>query len=102
MQLGFTEKEAMTYIMLLRVGPCPASSLAKRLCLKRVTVYTVLNSLHDRGIINYVIDGKIRHYLAHRPETILNNLVREQMDIAFRIKIAKNCIANLRSYSLNG
>ena len=52
MQLGFTEKEAMVYLILLRIGPSPASVVANRLDIKRATAYAVLNSLCQQGIVS--------------------------------------------------
>ena len=67
MQLGFTEKEAMVYLILLRIGPSPASVVANRLDIKRATAYAVLNSLCQQGIVSFEEMHNGRRFIPHDP-----------------------------------
>ena len=49
---GLSEKEANTYLHLLKYGPKPASLLAKSLKTYREDVYRTLTSLIDMGMVN--------------------------------------------------
>jgi sugar-specific transcriptional regulator TrmB len=100
-QLGLTEKEAKVYLMLLRIGPSPVSSLARRTNLKRVTVYSVLDSLMSRGLVSFEKGENGRSYIPHDPECLLYDLEKESSQLNFRIKLAKNCIDQL-STGYNG
>ncbi|MDR3169460.1 MAG: hypothetical protein LBU27_07030 [Candidatus Peribacteria bacterium] len=46
-QYHFTEKETKVYLTSLKLGKAPASSLARKSGIKRVTVYALL-----KGLIN--------------------------------------------------
>lgn len=100
MQLGFTEKEASVYLMLLRMGPLPASSIAKRLSIKRVTAYSVLNSLCERGVVSFEEMKQGRRFIPHDPEAILYNLEKQESEIRFRMQVAKTCVQKLQTVSL--
>lgn len=95
MQLGFSEKEASVYLMLLRVGPSPVSSLARRINMKRVTVYAVLNSLIQRGLVTFEEAGSCRRYIPHDPECLLYGLEKQHAELRFRMGLAKDCIEKL-------
>lgn len=96
MQLGFTEKEAMVYLILLRIGPSPASLVAKRLDIKRATAYAVLNSLCQRGIVSFEELSHGRRFIPHDPECILYNLEKQESELKFRMQVAKNCVEKLQ------
>ncbi len=100
MQLGFTEKEAMVYLILLRIGPSPASVVANRLDIKRATAYAVLNSLCQRGIVSFEEMNNGRRFIPHDPECILYNLERQESDLKFRMQVAKNCVEKLQNNSV--
>lgn len=71
--LGFSEKEATVYLMLNKMGPSVASTLARLTNIKRTTVYNILNSLVGKNLISsfqkdsytyFVVDdvNKLLHY----------------------------------------
>jgi predicted transcriptional regulator len=94
-KLGFTDKEAQVYLMLLRIGPSPVSALANRLGLKRVTVYSVLDSLCARGLVTFDQCGNCRRYIPHDPECLLDDLEKEGAELKFRMSLAKSCVSKL-------
>jgi sugar-specific transcriptional regulator TrmB len=47
---GMSEKEAKVYLTVLELGSAPASTIATRSGLKRVTSYSLLKDLERRGI----------------------------------------------------
>lgn len=97
MQLGFTEKEAQIYLMLLRVGPSTASTVSNRLSIKRVSAYYVLNSLCERGFVSFEQCSTGRKYIPNDPECILENLKKQELDLRGRMKVAENCVEKLQS-----
>lgn len=57
-QIGLTDKEITLYLALTEVGVQPASVLARRCNLDRVSTYKHLKKMADRGFLNvYVRDG---------------------------------------------
>lgn len=101
LQLGLTENEAVIYMMLLRTGPAPASSVAARTGMKRVTAYSVLNSLCERGLVSFEESGQSRRFIPHDPECLLYIVEKEQSELKFKMQIAKECIGNLQKFSVN-
>lgn len=98
-QLGLTAKEATLYMTMLRMGPSPVSTLAKRSNIKRVSLYSILNSLCERGLVTFEQSKTGRRYIPYDPESLLYNLERESAQIKFRMQVAKDCIQELTSMS---
>jgi hypothetical protein len=95
-KLGFSEREAQVYLTLLKVGPSPASTLASRVGMKRVTVYNVLDALRERGIVTFGYSGKCRKYIPHGPECLLKDLEQESLDLEGKLMFAKKFVSNLK------
>jgi len=94
-KLGFNQKEAEVYLMLLRVGPSPVSSLAQRIGLKRASVYSVLDSLMVRGLVSFEQSGNCRRYIPHDPECLLFGLERQNAELRCQMDLAKTCVDGL-------
>lgn len=70
--LGLSQAEIKVYITLLELGESSAGKILKRSGLQNSVVHRTLNSLIEKGIINYIYEGRIRIYLATEPEYFLN------------------------------
>ena len=97
-ELGLSEKEALLYLLLLRSGPSPASSLAKRLQIKRVSLYPVLESLTERGLVDYEQTSLGRRYIPHDPICLIDLLEKETAEVRHRMEIAKMCVEKLQGW----
>lgn len=73
-EYGLTEKEIEIYLELLPLGSAPLQEVAKRIDSPRSTVYHILNSLSQKGIIAKIVKEKITHYQATDPEKIRDRL----------------------------
>lgn len=100
LQLGLSKKEAMLYLLLLRNGPAPVSCLAKRLELKRVSLYSILESLELKGLISIQETEQGRRYLPHDPECLLDGLEKQQIELKYRLELAKECVEQLQGLSV--
>lgn len=83
LQIGLTEKEALAYLISLKVGSNPASVIAKRAELNRCTTYTVLESLIKKGLIYQVEKDTIRYFTAVGPRQLMMYLEEKERDIAY-------------------
>ncbi|MFT7184358.1 MAG: sugar-specific transcriptional regulator TrmB [Oceanicoccus sp.] len=99
-QLGLSEREASAYIMLVRIGTSPVSTLAKRLSAKRVTLYAVLESLERRAYVAFQRRGSCRYYTALDPECILDDLNRKNEALSLQLNLARTCVKKLQSLPL--
>jgi len=68
--LGLTDNETKIYLYLLTHGESIASIIAKRLDMKRVTVYSALESLEQKEVIASFIKNNVAHFDAVEPEEI--------------------------------
>lgn len=75
--LGLTKKEADVYELLLKLGEVPAGQLIKESKLKRATVYKVLGSLEEKGLVTKKDIEKIIHFRPESP-TQLTELAERQ------------------------
>lgn len=69
--VGFDDKEARVYLSLLELGPSQVSQIAARAELKRPIVYYVLDHLKQRGYVQEVASGKVKHFSAADPSRLL-------------------------------
>ncbi len=99
-QLGFSDKEICVYLTLVRFGELPASTLARRAQMKRVTVYSVLDSLELRGLISSVPTPKGKHFLALDPVLLLNRLEEQLFQLKSLRRAVEGCIQAIRKLNL--
>ena len=82
---GLSEKEAKVYLTALELGSSPASTIARRSEIKRVTVYTILNDLKKDGIVNENAKEDVKYYSVITPDNLLRQL--EQKYESFKEKV---------------
>jgi len=76
-----SEKEAIVYLIILKLKEATVIQLAKLANIKRTTVYHLLDSLISKGLISKVIKNDRKYYLAENPKESLNNLLAEKKHI---------------------
>ena len=85
-KIGLKEKEAKTYIALLKKGPSLANSLAKETDILRSSIYDYLDILVNKGFVSYAIQSGKKYFTAVDPKKILDNFEeqREKEEIALK------------------
>jgi len=66
--LGLTRAEIRVYMTLLELGTSTAGSVLDKSGLQNSVVHRAFNSLIEKGLINYVLEGKRKLYQATDPE----------------------------------
>lgn len=79
-KIGFSEKEALVYTHLIRLGAQPVSVIAKKAQINRTTTYDIIESLTKKGLISSIKKDGITHYKALDPKELLNYLEREKIE----------------------
>ena len=79
--LGFSEKEALIFLTLLRVGPSPASTLARLSNIKRTSMYDILNTLTDKNVIGNFKQGGTQYFYVDDLNKIVYS-AKEKLDTA--------------------
>lgn len=69
--LGNSEKEARVYLANLEIGLAPASQLAQKARLNRVTTYETLKKLLEKGMVSVTVMAQTKHFRALDPNTLL-------------------------------
>ncbi len=87
-KLGFSDKDALVYTTLLRLGSSSVRKLAEATNLNRGSVYETLKWLQERELVNlYDKDGK-QHFVAEDPEhllTLVKNQKNELEEVALNL-----------------
>ena len=77
-EIGLTNGEARVYKALSQLGASsvgPISDLSK---VHRSIIYQILEKLIEKGLVTYIIEGKIKKYQAAPPTMLLNFLEKEK------------------------
>jgi sugar-specific transcriptional regulator TrmB len=90
-KIGLSEKEAVLYLAGLQTGPATMQELVNGAQLKRATVYELVDSLKEKGLIKTILKGKRKIYIAEDPqnifplikqkENVLNNILGQLLAI---------------------
>ena len=75
---GMDDKESKIYIYLLEHGDSVVSEISKKTKINRSLLYSILESLSEKGIVTYIIKNNIRHYKAIEPKKILDMLKEKE------------------------
>ncbi len=73
-ELGLSNAEAKIYLALLELGSAKSGSIIDRTKLQSSTVYHVLGSLIEKGLVSFVLKGKVKYFQANSPENFLSFL----------------------------
>ena len=66
--LGLTHAEIKVYIVLLELGSSSAGQILEKSQIQNSVMHRALNSLIEKGIISYILQGKKKIYQASNPE----------------------------------
>lgn len=80
MKAGLTEKEAAVYSAVMGLGPSTVLKIARAAGLKRTTVYSVLESLKQKGLIYIEMSGFKQFYRAENPVKLAGLLERRKKE----------------------
>lgn len=76
-QIGFTGNESKVYLELLQIGAQPVTLLAKRLTMNRTSVWSILKSLEQKGVISSYSSKKTQYFVANDPNFLIGYVDRK-------------------------
>jgi len=79
--IGLTEKEADVYLASLSLGPATVQKIAVAAEVKRTTVYSILETLKQKGLVRTELKGWKALYMAESPEKLESIIERMRHDI---------------------
>lgn len=71
---GLNTKEATTYLSILELGEASMGQLVKKSKLKRTTLYDLVESLKEKGLISTAKQGKKILYVAENPSMLVEQM----------------------------
>jgi len=78
LEVGFSNKEADVYLAILMLGRGSASKIARKSHILRTTVYDILGSLFNKGLVTLSGKGSKQEYVAESPDK-LKDYIKEQL-----------------------
>lgn len=79
--IGLADKEIEIYIAALKLGPQPASVIARAANLNRSTTYTILESLFRKGLISQFVKAEVKYFSVVSPENLVGYVDRMINDL---------------------
>ncbi len=70
LEIGFSSKEADVYLAILVLGKGTASKIAREAHILRTTVYDILSSLFDKGLVTLTGKEPKQEYVAESPDQL--------------------------------
>lgn len=70
--LGLTQAEIKVYVALLELGSSTAGSILEKSRIQNSVLHRALNSLIEKGLINFILEGRRKIYQATDPENFRN------------------------------
>lgn len=68
--IGLSENQAKVYLAALSLGPSTILKIARAAQLKRTTVYSIIESLKQKGLVNIELKGFKQLFVAGHPEKL--------------------------------
>lgn len=78
--LGLSNTEAKVYLALLELGSVTANKVAERSGIHRRTVYDILETLIEKGLVSFVIEANKKYYQAEDPKKFIDLLEDRKKD----------------------
>jgi len=88
-ELGLSHAEAKIYLTLLELGTSKTGQIILSAKLQSSTVYHVLQSLIEKGLVSYILNGKIKYYQAESPEVFLLFLEEKKLKFVEVLPVLK-------------
>lgn len=76
--IGLSDKEAEIYLALLSLGPATVLALARVAGIKRTTIYSIIDALKQKGLINIEVRGFKQLFVAEPPSRLTSLLAAKQ------------------------
>jgi len=97
--IGLNEKEVIIYLELLRVDKSSVLDLAKKTGILRTSIYSIIDSLKEKGLVIETEVGKKINFQAEPPERIAAFIESQRLKVEEQSQLANEFIPQLKSLS---
>ena len=95
--IGLSEKEAEVYLFLLQGDGFSIIDIAKKTKINRTTIYPVIKSLSEKGLVSETTNNSKTHYQAESPDRLETYVERQKILLEENSKKIKDIIPQLKS-----
>ena len=81
-EIGLTEGEIKIYLALLKIGASKSGLIMKEASMTNSSTYRCLESLMDKGLVNYIIKNNVKYFQAADPKSLLKLLDEKKAKIS--------------------
>lgn len=96
-EIGLSEKEAEVYLALLEGDSFSILEIAKKTKINRTTIYPVIKSLAEKGLVSETTTNTKVHYQAESPDRLETYIERQKILLEENSKKMKDVIPQLKS-----
>ncbi|MFA5871889.1 MAG: helix-turn-helix domain-containing protein [Parcubacteria group bacterium] len=89
-KIGMREKRAEVYLACLEMGGATAYAVAKKVGLKRPTVYDILNQLMIEGLVYKSYKGTVKYYSPADPQKLVDSIAETESKLKSAMPILQN------------
>lgn len=89
-QIGIEGKKADVYLSCLELGGATAYLIAKKIGLKRPTVYDIINQLMKEGLVYKSIKGSVKYFFPADPEMLLRKIKEKEDNVKSILPMLQN------------
>jgi len=102
-EVGLGLWESQAYLALLELGSTTTGPLVKKCHVPQSKIYSVLESLHNKGLTSWIIKGKIKYFRAKSPDalaSIIKNKEKNILDILPNLRKMEAIFKNKQSVEI--
>jgi sugar-specific transcriptional regulator TrmB len=85
-EIGLTEHESSVYFTMVSLGPSPVLKIARASEVKRTTIYSVIDSLKEKGLVRVELKGFKSLFVAESPEKLESILEQRKNKLKTHLK----------------
>jgi sugar-specific transcriptional regulator TrmB len=85
-EIGLTEHESAVYFTMVSLGPSPVLKIARASEVKRTTIYSVIDSLKEKGLVRIEPKGFKSLFVAESPEKLESILEQRKNKLKTHLK----------------
>lgn len=96
-QLGLSDKEAKIYLFLLTVDESNTAEISKKTRINRTTIYPVVDSLIEKGLVQEINRNEKNYVMALSPEKIETYVEEQKIKLSEQSKLVKDMVPKFKA-----
>ncbi len=96
-EVGLSDKEAKVYMFLLTVDEPNVAEISKKTKINRTTIYPVIDSLTEKGLVEEITKNEKTYIHALPPERIESYIEEQKIKLSEQSKIVKDMVPKFKA-----